>query len=59
VGTGFALDRGAFLVAHDLIAKPLTLRRIMRVPSGGNRAATLFGLPVRLAHTLPEEPTGE
>jgi hypothetical protein len=36
VGTGFASDRAPFIKgAHDLIAKPPTLWRIMRVPFSG------------------------
>jgi hypothetical protein len=35
-GTGFASDRAPFIKrAHDLIAKPPTLWRIMRVPFAG------------------------
>jgi small subunit ribosomal protein S2 len=62
VGTGFALDRGASLKAHDLIAEPLTLRRIMRkaVRWQPERRHSIFDSSlsisaIRLAHTLPEE----
>src|SRR3954463_9222844 len=37
----------------------LTRKHGSQRPSGGNRAASLYGLRLVLLHTLPEEPTGE